>query len=372
MNRVVPPQDATPAQASASPSVRAQTPRVALALAIGTLGGAAAAWAGLPLAWMIGAMLATTAASIAGLPIAMWGALRTFMVIVLGVMLGSSFSPAILARLDEWAVSLAMLLVYTGGGGAAGYLYFRRVAGYDRVTAYFSGTPGGLTEMVLAGADLGGDARVISMTHAARILMVVLALPFAFQLLAGYDPTGRPAIGGALSEIAPPDLAILAACGLAGFLAARALRLPAAAVVGPMILSAAVHLAGWTAAKPPAELVAAAQVVVGTASGCRFAGTGLGLIARTIKAAAGGTLVLMAVTLAIAFLLHAATGLPTSALILAFAPGGLAEMSLIALALSMDAAFVATHHIVRIFLVVVFAPQLFRLLGRRAAGGGGD
>jgi membrane AbrB-like protein len=150
------------------------------------------------------------------------------------------------------------------------------------------------------------------------------------------------------------------------------MKLPAAAVVGPMILSAAVHLAGWTAAQPPAELVAAAQVVVGAAIGCRFAGTRLELIGRTIKAAAGGTLVLMAVTLAVAFLLHAATGLPASALVLAFAPGGLAEMSLIALALSMDAAFVATHHIVRIFLVVVFAPQLFRLLGRRAASGGDD
>ncbi len=138
-----------------------------------------------------------------------------------------------------------------------------------------------------------------------------------------------------------------------------------------MVLSADVHLAGWTAARPPAELVAAAQVVVGTAIGCRFAGAGVRLIARTIVAAAGGTLVLLAVTLAVALLLHATTGLPTSALILAFAPGGLAEMSLIALALSMDAAFVATHHLVRIFLIVVLAPQLFRLLRRRAAGGGG-
>ena len=37
-------------------------------------------------------------------------------------------------------------------------------------------------------------------------------------------------------------------------------------------------------------------------------------------------------------------------------------MSLIALALAMDAAFVATHHIVRIFLIVVIAPTAFRFL----------
>ncbi len=50
---------------------------------------------------------------------------------------------------------------------------------------------------------------------------------------------------------------------------------------------------------------------------------------------------------------------------LAFAPGGLAEMSLIAIAINADAAFVATHHVVRIFLIVVLAPLAFRLTRRR-------
>jgi membrane AbrB-like protein len=254
--------------------------------------------------------------------------------------------------------------------GAAGTLFFRRFVGYDRVTAYFAAMPGGLSEMVLVGTAMGGDTRIISMTHAARILLIVLALPFAFQLLLDYDPATRPAFGAAMGELAPGDLALLALCGVAGFFGARALRIPAAPVVGPMILSAIVHLAGWTSAPPPAVLVAAAQVVVGAAIGCRFAGVGVGFILRIVTAAAGVTLVLMAVTLLVAWLIHLATGLPAEALVLAFAPGGLAEMSLIALALSMDAAFVATHHIVRIFLIVVLAPLAFRATRRRSAESG--
>ena len=40
----------------------------------------------------------------------------------------------------------------------------------------------------------------------------------------------------------------------------------------------------------------------------------------------------------------------------------------LALALSLDAAFVGTHHLVRIFLIVVIAPTLFRhVKGRSAA-----
>jgi uncharacterized membrane protein AbrB (regulator of aidB expression) len=76
---------------------------------------------------------------------------------------------------------------------------------------------------------------------------------------------------------------------------------------------------------------------------------------------------MVVVTLLLAGVLHAVTGLPTDALVLAYAPGGLAEMSLIALALSMDAAFVATHHIVRIFLIVVLAPLAFRATRGRTA-----
>jgi membrane AbrB-like protein len=323
---------------------------------------------------MIGAMLATTAGAMAGLPIAVPPRLRGLFVIVLGVMLGSSFTPAIFDRLGEWAVSLSALIAYVAISGAAGLLFFRRFAGYDRVTAYFAAMPGGLSEMVLVGTAMGGDARIISMTHAARILIIVLALPFAFQILLDYDPASRPAFGAAIGELAPGDLALLAVCGVAGFFGARALRIPAAPVVGPMILSAIVHLAGWTSAPPPALLVAAAQVVVGGAIGCRFAGVGLGFVLRIVAAAAGVTLVMVAVTLLVAGVIHGLTGLPSDALVLAFAPGGLAEMSLIALALSMDAAFVATHHIVRIFLIVVLAPLTFRVAFRatrpRAADSG--
>ena len=83
-------------------------------------------------------------------------------------------------------------------------------------------------------------------------------------------------------------------------------------------------------------------------------------LGRTAVHAAVGTVLLLAVTLIFAIGLGWLTGLSMPALVLAFAPGGLAEMSLIALALSLDAAFVATHHAVRICVVVVLAPAVFR------------
>ena len=334
----------------------------ALALAVGGGGGWLASIAQIPLAWMIGAMTATTLVAMSGLPVAMPQLLRNFMIAVLGVMLGSAFTPDLVQRVGEWGISLGALVLYGIVAGAASYAYFRRVCGYDKTTAYFSAMPGGLSAMILVGTAMGGDTRIISLTHASRILLVVLTLPFAFQVLAGYEPSARPPIGLPLFALPPRDLAILSVGGAVGFVLARTLRLPAAALLGPMLLSAGVHLAGWTAAKPPLEIVAAAQIVVGTAVGCRFAGTSAMLVARAMIAAAGGTAILVVATLAFAVAIAQVTGLSLEALVLAYAPGGLAEMSLIAIAVGADSAFVATHHIARVILIVGIAPMLFRAM----------
>lgn len=350
--------------AANDPPLKTLWPKIALALALGTAGGWLATLAALPLPWMIGAMLATTTASLAHLPVAMSFRLREVFVVVLGVMLGSAFTPGIVNQLGEWTVSLVILAAYTAVSGGLGTLFFYRIAGYDRVTSYFSAMPGGLSVMILVGEAMGGDGRLISLTHASRLLLVVMALPFAFQLLMGYDPANRPSAGPDLLSIGGVDLMILVACGLAGWLGARVLRIPAPAVVGPMLVSAGIHMGGLVEAAPPAQLVAAAQIVVGSAIGCRFAGAPLALVGKAILWAAGGTIVLVGSAILAAWLGHLITGLPIPELTLAYSPGGLAEMSLIALALGLEAALVATHHIARIFLIVVMAPLIFRL-GRK-------
>jgi len=343
--------------------------RVALALLFGIGGGWTASLLQVPLPWMIGAMLAATAGSMGGLKLAMFMPARAVMVAVLGVMLGSGFTPEILGRMAEWSLSIAGLALYSAAAGGTAWLYLHKICGYDRVTSYFAAMPGGLSEMSLVGAEMGGDARVISLSQSSRLLLVVLILPFGFQFFLGYDPGAKPAAGLPLAQVPLGDLAVLAACGLVGYFAAKAIKLPAAAIVGPMILSAAVHLAGWSTARPPFELVAAAQVVIGTAIGCRFAGTTARMIRRAVVTALGSTVILLAINIAFAVALHNALDLPAAALMLAYAPGGLAEMSLIAIAVGTDAAFVATHHIVRIFLIVVFAPMTFRLLARARGRG---
>lgn len=336
-----------------------------LTLAIGTVGGALADMLALPLAWMIGAMCFTTVASLMGAPLYMHMGLRGAMVAILGVMLGSAFAPEMAGRLSQWLPTIGALFVYCVLVTLSLMVLFRKIAGYDWVTSFFAASPGGLNEMVLVGQAEGGDDRTISLIHGARVLFVVLIVPFAFTLLSGYEQADRPPVGGALIDLPLEAFAILTACGVVGAFGARALKIPAAMVTGPMFLSAAVHLMGWSDAKPPVELVAIAQLVVGCAIGQRFAGVPAKRVMRTLGVAVWATLVMLAITLVFALALDPLGVASFEAVVLSFAPGGLAEMSLIALALGVDAAFVSTHHIVRIVILVILAPMAFRAVRRR-------
>jgi membrane AbrB-like protein len=343
-----------------SPPVRARI----LCLVLGAVGGAVFYLAHLPLPWMMGAMTFTTVAAVAGVRISLMPRLRMIFVAILGIMLGSAFSPQMLDHLHNWAISFLWLALYVVVTTYLVRLYYIRFAGYDEVTAYFSAAPGGLSEMILAGSAFGGDEARISLAHGARILVAVFVLSFGYRWLGGYTPSGAAAVT-AVTPLSLVDLAWLTGAGVLGFFGARILRMPAYALVGPMIVSAGLHVAGVTASRPPAELVAVAQIVVGSMIGARFTGLPLHLVLRGILLAIGATGLLLLVAVAFGYAVDWTATVPFGSALLAFSPGGLAEMSLIALALGVDAAYVSSHHVVRIFMIVVAAPLVFRLLRRK-------
>ena len=262
-----------------------------MTLALGIPGGALFYLLNLPLPWMLGAMAATTVAAISGVRVALMPSLRLVFVAILGVMLGSAFTPEVVKGIALWFGSFAWLALYVVIATAAIWLYYRRLARYDSVTAYFSAAPGGLNEMILAGGALGGDERRISMSHAARILIAIFALSFGYRWFGDYVPMVAPSLSGeAMNWL---DWLLLTGCGVVGFVVARALRIPAYALVGPMVLSALVHALGITHSRPPVWLVAAAQVVVGAMVGSRFDGAAPRMVGKALILAVFATAALL-------------------------------------------------------------------------------
>ncbi len=312
---------------------------------------------------MLGSMIAVTLAAILRAPIVPPVGLRKIMVPILGVMLGSGFRPETFEHVGEWGLTLVVLPFFVAAAFGGAFLFYRKIGGYDPVTAFYASAPGGLNEMLILGAEAGGDERRIAMAHASRILIVVSFVVFFYALFLDISSTGpaRPYVG--FDDVPLRDLAILAGCAVLGALVGPMIRLPAAQVLGPMLLSAAAHLTGLTGAPPPTLAVNAAQLVIGTVVGSRFLGAAPRAVLRDMALAVGSCAAMITVALISAIVVTQFTGIGLEQTFLAFSPGGLPEMSLLALAMNADIAYVATLHIARISLVIAVAPLIFRVLG---------
>lgn len=335
-------------------------PSFLLALFLGALGGGLFTWIGMPLSWMLGAMIFTGFATILKMPIRSSTLARAPMSAVIGTMLGSQIGPDSLESAVEWWPAIAALALYLLVAALLCNLYLRHVVSLDRPTAFFSAMPGGLIDMVLMGSEKGGDERTIALMHSSRIFLVVLSLPPMMALIFGADPVARVADWQPLSDMTLADAAWLLAALVAGVALGKLSRLPAPFLIGPMLVSMGLHWSGTSGFVVPNAVTAVAQVVLGTTIGCRFAGTSTRRILHILVTSAGSTAILLAVAIAFAFVLQFVIDVPVEGILLAFAPGGLAEMSLVALALKIEVSFVVVSHISRIGMVILAAGVLSR------------
>ena len=311
-------------------------------------------------------MIATTIVAMAGAPLKSPGKLRMLVAPVIGVLLGAGFTPALFTDVAGWVTTLVLLPPFVVAAFAIAYFIYRRVGHYDHVTAFFSAAPGGLNDMMLMGAENGGNEAKIALAHASRILIVItcVVLFYSYALGARSEASERPFVY--FLDLAALDYLWLFASGIIGAMIAPRIGLPAPIILGPMLASGAVHLSGLTSAAPPTLLVLVAQWVIGSSVGCRFRGTSFREIARDLGMAILASGAMLGCALAAAGGLTLMDDTSLIAAFLAFSPGGLFEMSLLALAVDSDGAYVATTHIIRIAIIIGLAPIVFQWLQKKS------
>jgi hypothetical protein len=290
--------------------------------------------------------------------------LRMGFVAVIGALIGARVDPQFFARAAEMWISLAAVTLFVVLGHWYNYQVFRRLAGFDRVTAFFCGTPGGLIESIELGEAAGGDVRLLTLQHYLRIILVIVLLPAGLSLLHG-APLGS-AGGMRLSSDASGDLSglpLLALVCAAGLLAAKLFRLPAGSLLGALLVSALGSAFGLWQLHSPEWVVMVAQVVVGVSLGARFIGITARMIRRSIGFALVSILGMLAIGAALAAITAPLVGEEFQVLLISMAPGGAIEMGLVALSLSVNPAFVTFHHLYRIGIAVLDVTFVSRWMG---------
>jgi len=344
--------------------MRGPAPWVALAAATGAAGWALGA-VGLPSSFLFGALLIGLVVAIVRperleVPNGAFAAAQAVTGVTLGAYLQSSALQAVgRSWLPVLLASAATLLLSLGAG-----LALARFTATDTRTAALGMVAGGASGIVGMADDLGGDDRLVAFMQYARVLIVVLLTPLLVPLaFSGRHVGGASAIASGPVFGHPVDWVATIALAIAGAIGGRWVRLPAATLLGPMILSGAVTLMaiGDGFVVPPV-LRETAFAIIGLRIGLRFTVATVRMVGR----------LLVPVTLCILGLLVACFGLavglelttPASLLdaYLATTPGGLYAVLAVAFGAGANTTFIIAVQGLRVLVMVLLAPVMVRWL----------
>ncbi|MEA2480391.1 MAG: uncharacterized protein QOJ07_2313 [Thermoleophilaceae bacterium] len=336
-----------------------------LLLLLTALGAVAAAAAGLPGPTLFGALLVGIAWSLAGrgprleLPRPAFVAAQA----AIGVELGAYLTVGTLSAVSsEWLpvtlVSLATLAVTLLAG-----LGLARVTDLDAPTASLGMVAGGASGIVAIADELGADDRLVAVMQYLRLLVIVLLTPVLAQV--AFGASGSGAGGGSVPFLTGDGLLLAVGVGAAGTALAVLVRLPAGALLGPMLLAGALTLAGLTGhAVVPDVVRQLAFVGIGLQVGLRFTPESLRQARDVLPRVLASIFALLVACAGLGWLLAQLAGVSFFDGYLATTPGGLYAVLGVALASGANTTFVLAVQALRLFVMVLAAPAIIRRMGR--------
>lgn len=323
---------------------------------------------GLPSPYLFAALLVGMAVALArpaagDVPDAVFTAAQAVTGVVLGAYLQASSLSALGSQWLPVALVSAGTLVVSLAAGAM----LARTTELDAPTAALGLVAGGASGIVGMARELGADDRLVAFMQYLRVLVVVLLTPLLVAVaFPGHERGGVHAAPDPLFGTVEGWLITLAIAPLGALLAGR-LRVPAASLMGPMIVSGAVTLAvpGGEFAVP-ALLREAAFIGIGLQVGLRFTMATVRQVGRLLVPVLLALAGLLIACFGLAAALAATTSVSLLDAYLATTPGGLYAVLAVAVGAGANTTFIIAVQGLRLLVMVLLAPAAVRLLVGRS------
>ncbi len=330
-------------------------------LSIGAAGGALCWFAGIPAPWLAGSMILGVIAIFSGVRVGMPDWLKALAFIFLGIQTGTSVTWETVDRAVQWPLSILLLgLTVVAVTWACVWYYVKRCK-WDGATALFASLPGALSLVLLLASSTAADMRRVTIAQCIRLFFLVAALPSLILWLS--PPEAMHEGPAAIGSIA--DIALVIVVSTAAGYGLEWLKVPAGLMLGPMLASAALELSGVISGAAPNSILIPANIVLGVMIASRFAGFTFAEFRAALREGFSGFLIALVIAMAGAGVASAAGGLPFSLALLAFSPGGLDAMTIMAFALDMDPAYVGAHQMARYLGLALLMPLVTSYVLRR-------
>ncbi|WP_426130117.1 AbrB family transcriptional regulator [Pseudomonas sp. DWP1b1] len=326
-------------------------------LIIGALGGSLASWAGWPLPWVIGSLVAVMLTRCAGSLVPEIPHGRQVGQLIVAVAIGCHFTLPVMQQVAAHLGLIVTAVLLTLVLALCSVLLLHRW-GVPFSTAFFALMPANSSEMVHLGRQRQADTSFIAAAHSIRLLLILLTVPavatFGMPPVAAHAPL----------PVVWPWLIFILAVGWLAALGFKQCKLPNPWTFGPFLICAVGVGCNHLSMSMPGWLSGSGQLLIGCALGVAFDRSFFqrapGLLGKVLLLLTGSVI---ASALA-AWALGAGLGMPWLSLALGMMPGSAPEMSLTAEALGLAVTLVTAMQVIRMLLIQAACLPLYRLLDR--------
>ncbi|UPG72215.1 AbrB family transcriptional regulator [Roseomonas gilardii subsp. gilardii] len=318
---------------------------------------------GLPAALLLGPMVAAILVAVGGAALRMPKFAFTGVQGIVGTLVAVSITAEIIHTfLSDWPLFLGVVLSTLAASSVLGWL-MSRWGVLPGTTAVWGSTPGAASAMVLMAQAFGADARLVAFMQYLRVAFVAVAASLIARIWVDTSGAQAPALVW-FPPLAPvPFLGTLLVAFGGGALGQWS-RIPAGALLVPMLIGAVLHATGLLEIQLPEWLLAASYAVLGWRIGLSFTRAVLMHALRAMPRIAVSILLLMGFCGGLAALLTHVVGIDPLTAYLATSPGGIDSVAVIAASSQVDLSFVMALQAIRLVIVILLGPVIARLVAR--------
>jgi len=317
----------------------------------------------IPLAWMLGPMLTISIATLSGLKLKMPKLALSVILIILGLYIGNYIDEKLLRQTHKWIGTSAIMFIYIMICIIFVSKYLEKFANYEKKTSYFSAAPGGLGPLVMLAEHEKSDISQVATSHLIRLIVIITTFPFLVSYFASETVLKDEQFN--FLDQNHYELIYLVITSIILIFIFDKIKVPAPLLSGPLVASGVLQISNIAYYQLPTQSIDFGLLILGASVGCRFAGKTLKEVYLNTKHSIVATLLLVLFSVIAAY---AATFIIDNnffSLLLAYCPGGIYEVAVIAIAFDLDPEFVSFHHIIRLLMILFTVPIMVKILNKK-------
>ena len=317
----------------------------------------------IPLAWMLGPMLAVSIAALKGIKVKMPKLALSSILIILGLHIGNYIDQNLISQMKDWIWTSAIMFIYILLSIFIVSKYLQKFSGYKNKTSIFSAAPGALGPLLILAEYEKSDLSQVATAHLIRLIIIITVFPF---FVVNFSPMESIEIEKFnYMDQNHLNLLILLSTSIILIFIFDKIGVPAALLSGTLVASGILQILQIASYKLPEQSIDFCLLILGASVGCRFADKSLNEVARNTfhSFIATTLLIILGIIAAICSSYFVDTNFLT--LLLSFCPGGIYEVAVIAIAFNLDPNFVAFHHIIRLLMILFTVPIILKLIDKK-------